>query len=196
MIRISLGRNTRVFFTSDTHFGHSKLLTFYKTPFSSIEERDNLIIKNWNSVIEKEDVVFHMGDFSVACPTKRLVSIIYSLNGRIYLCEGSHDKDSIREGRRIFSGISDTYYLKYCGAEIFMSHFNHKVWPKSHYNSWQIHGHSHNGLDLYNEKEGKILDACIDGSNYTPLSFEQVASIMSTRPNNFNYVESRIGGRI
>ena len=40
-----------VFFTSDTHFGHSKIIDYCKRPFSSIEEHDKTLIQNWNNVV-------------------------------------------------------------------------------------------------------------------------------------------------
>ena len=46
-----------IFFTSDTHFGHAKMLTFYnydgvrEKPFDTVEECDELMIENWNKVV-------------------------------------------------------------------------------------------------------------------------------------------------
>ena len=53
-----------IFFTSDTHFGHSKIIDYCKRPFSSIEEHDKTLIQNWNNVVGQDDTVFHLGDFA------------------------------------------------------------------------------------------------------------------------------------
>lgn len=53
------------FFIGDTHFGHKGIITFdavksYR-PFATIEERDEEIVKRWNSVVRKGDLVWHLG---------------------------------------------------------------------------------------------------------------------------------------
>lgn len=187
MRRLRFNSSDKLFFTADTHFGHSNIIRLANLPFTSIYEKDELQIENWNKVVPKNGVVIHAGDFALNCNSKRYSEILYRLNGGIYLCEGSHDNDAFGHPDRI-SCICDTYYITIGDIEIFVSHYNHKVWPKSHYGSWQIHGHSHGRLDSYNEKEGKILDAAVESNNYTPLSLDQVIDIMSTRPDNFNKV--------
>ncbi|MEY2701981.1 MAG: phage Bobb, partial [Bacteroidota bacterium] len=55
-----------IFFTSDTHFFHEKMIDYEKTSrsFSSVEEMDEILISNWNSKITDNDIVYHLGDFS------------------------------------------------------------------------------------------------------------------------------------
>lgn len=52
----------KLWFTSDTHFGHERTLELSKRPFGSVAEMDKQIINNWNSVISTEDIVYHLGD--------------------------------------------------------------------------------------------------------------------------------------
>ena len=55
-----------VWFTSDTHFCHEKILKYDNLPFENIEERDETLIKNWNEKVGKKDKVYHLGDFAFA----------------------------------------------------------------------------------------------------------------------------------
>ena len=51
------------FFTSDTHFGHANIIKYCNRPFSSLEEMNSTIIRNWNEMVKPEDTVFFLGDF-------------------------------------------------------------------------------------------------------------------------------------
>ena len=51
-----------IFFTSDTHLGHKNVLKHSNRPFPTIEEHDQTLISNWNSVVEKEDIVYFYGN--------------------------------------------------------------------------------------------------------------------------------------
>jgi calcineurin-like phosphoesterase family protein len=62
-----------------------------------------------------------------------------------------------------------------------------RTWHRSHYNSWQLYGHSHGTL----EPIGKQWDIGIDNNNYYPLSFEDIEMIMNRRPDNPNLVYRR-----
>ena len=54
---------SEIFFTSDLHFGHKNLLKFTKPrPFTTIEEHDQTIIDNWNSVVNQDDTVYVRND--------------------------------------------------------------------------------------------------------------------------------------
>ena len=52
------------------------------------------IIKRWNSVVSKNDIVYHLGDFAFG--NKNFIeSIVNQLNGKIYLILGNHDGTNI-----------------------------------------------------------------------------------------------------
>ena len=52
----------KFYFTSDTHFNHENIIKYCKRPFSSIDEHDEALIKNWNDVVPEDGIVFHLGD--------------------------------------------------------------------------------------------------------------------------------------
>ena len=79
-----------IYFTSDTHFNHSNILTYCSRPWKTVEEMNEGLIKNWNEVVKPEDVVYHLGDFAMG-NRKLIPDILARLNGRIVLVRGNHD---------------------------------------------------------------------------------------------------------
>jgi len=85
-----------VFFTSDTHFGHKNLLGMGKgRPFDTIEEHDEALIENWNRVVKPNDLVYHLGDISMANNPDKLREIFKRLNGNVHVILGNHDRSKV-----------------------------------------------------------------------------------------------------
>lgn len=76
-----------IFFTSDTHFGHSRTLEFSRRPFADVESMDAVLIANWNSVVKTGDTVYHLGDFG----SYDSLSYLSRLNGTVIFLPGNYD---------------------------------------------------------------------------------------------------------
>lgn len=79
---------SKIWFTADTHFGHQRTLELSKRPFKTEEEMDSTMIKNWNSVVGKDDTVYHLGDFGA-------YENINKLNGNISLILGNYERNDL-----------------------------------------------------------------------------------------------------
>jgi calcineurin-like phosphoesterase family protein len=182
---------TNAFFISDTHFWHNNVIKFDNRPFQSIEEMNEELILNWNSVVDNDSVVYFLGDFAFAGITK-ITEILNKLNGTIHVISGNHDNYKILTKTKRFASI-DSYceiYIPdkdaYEGMQmICMSHYPMVVWNKHHRGSWMLHGHCHQSL--INTEIGKLLyirkiyDVGVNGIGYTPQSYNQIKTIMSDR---------------
>lgn len=184
-----------IYFTSDTHFGHGNVIRYAHRPFSSTEEMDETMIRNWNERIGPEDDVYHLGDFAL-CDTRRIGSIIDRLMGRKHLIFGNHDR-TIRKDpglQRRFVWCKDMYELSVPDADahrdrqkIVLCHYAMRVWNASHYGSFQIHGHSHGTLsqDPYLLQIDVGVDAvasrCGEEHAYAPVSYDVIKKYMKTR---------------
>ncbi len=179
-----------MFFTADTHFGHANIIRYCKRPFANAGEMDEFIIGEWNKVVGKNDVIYHLGDFSRK--DRGLAEwILKRLNGRKFLCLGSHDKHMLKLAG-YFEEIRESFLLDIGKNQfVFLSHYLHKVWPRSHYGSWHLFGHSHGRMNNYARQEGKLLDVGVDNHDFKPWSLDEVAEVMATRPLNFNDLSRR-----
>jgi len=80
-----------IYFTSDTHYGHSNIIKYCNRPFIDVNEMNKELIENWNSVVDDNDDIYQLGDFSFGNPV-RYMSL---LNGNIISIRGNHDRDNI-----------------------------------------------------------------------------------------------------
>jgi calcineurin-like phosphoesterase family protein len=55
-----------IWFSSDTHYGHKRIIELAKRPFSSVEEMDEVMIERHNARVRPGDQFFHVGDFAFA----------------------------------------------------------------------------------------------------------------------------------
>lgn len=78
-----------IFFSSDHHFYHNNIIGFCNRPYSSVEEMNEKLIYNWNKVVSPDDVVYYIGDFSLAI--RPVETITMRLNGEKFLIPGNHD---------------------------------------------------------------------------------------------------------
>lgn len=160
-----------IFFTGDTHFKHGNIIKYCNRPFSSLEEHDETLIQNWNNVVKKEDIVYHLGDFCF----RDFNDYFYRLNGQIHFIEGNHDKETHKH-RDKFASYSKYKEIGVGDQKIVLCHYAFRIWNKSHYGSWNLYGHSHGSLS--DDPHARAIDVGVDCHNYTPIEYEQVKEIM------------------
>ena len=51
-----------IYFTSDLHLGHANIIRHCNRPFSSVEEMDETLIRNWAKRVKANDTVYVLGD--------------------------------------------------------------------------------------------------------------------------------------
>ena len=154
------------FFIADLHFGHKNIVKFEETrpyrPFDTIEEHDEELIKRWNSVVSKQDIVFVLGDFALSGNGVECAS---RLRGIKYLVMGNHDKCSTARYLKYFNKV---YGALSMGATI-LTHIpvHPSQFPRYSHN---IHGHlHHNTLD-----DPRYICVSAEQINLTPISIDEL----------------------
>ena len=176
-----------IYFTSDSHFGHSRIIGYTDRPFADVEEMNEKLIENWNSVVSPKDTIYHCGDFALSRP-EVAISIIARLNGRKHLIFGNHDK-SLRKNKEFLSYWESAQDLLESKIEdetakdnirrITLCHYAMRIWNKSHYGSYQLYGHSHGSLA--DDPHSLSLDVGVDCWDYKPVDFHTIRERMSKK---------------
>ena len=81
---------SKIWFCSDSHFNQQRTLEMSKRPFKDIKEMNRVLVNNWNSVVNKNDIVYHLGDFG-DYRTREF------LNGKIILIKGNYERSGFKE---------------------------------------------------------------------------------------------------
>ena len=150
------------FVCSDLHFSHKNMAI--KRGFKTIEEHDQLIIDNWNSVVKKNDIVYLLGDISME--KRAPYALLEKLHGIIYVTLGNHDR------------LQDTpYLLNYVNGV--SSCFEYKGYILTHIPihpsemdrfRGNIHGHLHDKIIL----DDRYINVSLERINYTPINLELI----------------------
>lgn len=176
---------SKLFFTSDHHFGHSNIIKFCERPFKDVEEMNAVLIQRWNEKIKPEDEVYHLGDFAMTKDKELVSNILDQLNGTKYLIVGNHEGSALQH-RKKFKWIKEYHELKVKDTDckngvqrIILFHYAMRVWRSSFRGTWHLYGHSHGSLP--NLEDQRSFDIGVDCHNFYPLSYEEVKAIMKTK---------------
>lgn len=176
------------FFASDHHFGHANILKFetYEgkplRQFSSVEEMDEHMIAQHNSVVKPSDTCWFQGDVVI---NRRFLSHVSRLNGRKRLILGNHD---IFKNKDYYNaGFEDLHSFKKFDGFV----CTHIPVHSDSLGRWgiNVHGHLHSnrvrlprGVDAktgeikYSDKiDPRYYCVCVEQlDNYTPISLEEL----------------------
>jgi len=183
-----------LFFTSDTHFGHNAILKHADRPFPDVKTHDEVLIKNWNSVVPPNGIVIHQGDFAMGLKSDKLKWILESLNGDIYLVKGNHEKDIMKKfwAREYFKDIQLRYEIEIYDENgkfknndgsfnsIVADHFPMLSWNKSFHGSYHTYGHSHNNTPDTHPRKTAYEVGC-DANDYHPISYFDLMDFFNSR---------------
>lgn len=165
------------FAIADLHLSHNNILRYANRPFSSIEEHDETLIDNWNSIVPKNGTVRIIGDFAWS----NHAHFLQRLNGHKILYVGSHDRMP-QEVLRNFTEVHPGGAMAYIGNhQFFCDHTCHRVWEKGHYGVGHLFGHSHGRLETYNMSLDVGVDSGLAYKKYFPIPLEDILIFMSLR---------------
>ena len=194
--------NKNIWFTSDTHYGHKNIVlaetewrdSLGNKPieslrdFASVEEMNNLMIENINNAVDKDDYLFHLGDWSFG-GVERIAEFRERIQCKnIVLLLGNHDhhiRNNTENVKDLFLEVSDYIELKVTSNnakshKLVLCHYPIVSWNKQYYGAMMIHGHQHKKGD---ERITQVdrMDVGICGSNgFRPYHLNEVIEELNT----------------
>jgi calcineurin-like phosphoesterase family protein len=180
-----------VFFTADEHYGHRNIIDYCKRPYQNVYDMQADLIARHNAKVAPGDLVYHLGDiFWRTISVYEASGILAKLHGNHYLIWGNHDEtaESLMKpgspafatyGAPKFVWAKDVALIKPRSQypSIWLSHYAHRTWPKSHKGSWHVYGHTHAVLPDYRRSH----DVGVDANDYAPVSLDELAALMNSK---------------
>jgi calcineurin-like phosphoesterase family protein len=183
---------TNTWFTSDTHFGHARIIELCNRPFKDVNHMNEIMIERWNNVVKPNDVVYHMGDVALGKIDESL-PLVGRLNGHKFLVPGNHDRifsgESEKKRERffpeymkVFQGILPESYSKWIDGPyiVAMSHFpyqgdsqeNDRHVDKRPVDNGLplIHGHIHEKRRI----DGRMFNVGVDVNDFRPVHIDTI----------------------
>lgn len=166
-----------IYYISDTHFGHEKIINMCNRPYNNIKDMNEDIIKRWNNKVKPEDDIYFLGDFAYKISNIDAISILKRLNGKKHFIKGNHDKESflntITENKLVeevnyYQEINDN------GRRVILFHYPIEDWNGQYHGSYHLFGHIHNNKNNYYRIIKNRFNVSIETVNYEPQTLDEI----------------------
>ena len=155
---------------------------FDNRPFQDIEEMHEGIRKRWNQEVAPKDDVYILGDliWNLRNSNRETAKeLLDSLNGKLHLILGNHDRGWIRscQMERFFESVNNLLYVADGKRQYTLCHYPMMSWPHI-MRCYMVFGHIHGNTDadywpLIQANE-RMLNAGVDVNHFEPVTFEEM----------------------
>ena len=173
-----------IYFTADPHFAHDKDFLYGPRGFTNIADHDACLIRNWNSIVNDDDVVYVLGDIMLK-DNEAGIECWNQLRGMKKVIWGNHDSTTKQE---LIAACPNTEVLGYATVikaeshNFFLSHYptltagfygeDHRIQNKL----INLCGHTHTKDRFIDMDKGIIYHCEFDCHGNFPVSIEEVIS--------------------
>jgi calcineurin-like phosphoesterase family protein len=162
-------------FIADLHFSHTNMAI--RRGFSTVEEHDEHIITKWNSVVNKRDITYILGDITMEKSTP--YHLLDRLNGIKKVILGNHDKPShIPELLKYVNSVGGM--VQYKG--VILTHCPIHPSELEYRFPFNVHGHIHDKQVMEMKDGFEVIDTryiCVscERVNYIPKTLDELKNI-------------------
>lgn len=199
-----------VWVTSDPHYNHKNICRGESEwqesnkekstrDFATVKDMNQALVNGINDYVKKEDILFCLGDWSFG-GIESIGDFRSKINCEIiHLIYGNHDHhledpykvvyqnlkskdlfESLQYVKTITVKLGDKKY------QIFMSHYAHLVWDKSHKGALHLFGHSHtsiNHLAVGRSQDCGVDNAFLKFGEYRPFNLAtEIIPVLLSKP--------------
>ena len=172
-----------IWFISDTHFCHDKEFCWKDRGYDSVDEMNKDYIDKWNSVVDEDDYIYHLGDLMLGDQDEGL-RCLAQLKGTIKVIIGNHDtKNKVRKYLSLDNIESAAYadLIKINHYRFYLSHYPCMMGDASDQKRlWNLSGHIHT-TDKFLNADHKVYNVCVDAHNGFPVFFGRVIKDIEER---------------
>ena len=144
---------------------------FKTRPFSTVEEMDEALMDNWNSVVKPGDKVYHLGDVTFGNKENYIKNIHKRLNGKKRLIVGNHD--DVKFLAPYFEKVMLWRMFPDWGLLLTHVPVHPSTLGEGRFDEKRminVHGHIHQNPS----PEGPYKCVCVEQINYTPINIEEL----------------------
>ncbi len=179
------------FYTSDTHFGHGRIIEHCRRPFAHADQMDEALIRNWNEVVSHGDVVWHLGDFALERDPDRVQSTFHRLNGTKHLVVGNHDEGVEAILTLPWASVGRLVRVEDEGRGVALCHYPMRTWFDARGGDPLLFGHLHGRL----RGTSSSVDVGVDAWGFRPVTLAQARDRMRGLPPDPDFERGRLKGR-
>lgn len=172
---------SRIYLTSDFHFGHDKDFLYGPRGFDNIYDHDKCIIQLWNEIVNDDDLVYVLGDLMLK-DNEYGTKCFNQLKGFKEIIIGNHDTNNRLAFYPHLRGVIDVKYadvFKYGQYSFYVSHYptitsSHDYPKPLNHRMLNLCGHTHTNDKFTDWDKGFIYHCELDAHCMKPISIEQI----------------------
>lgn len=154
-----------VLFCSDYHLGHGNIIK-YREEFTSHDEMQSKLKKNWHKKVTKRDIVFCLGDMLISKEAIQEFKTWTAFKKVLILGNHCTERNNITVSDLLEAFDEIHGVLKY--KEFWLTHT--PIHPAELRGKINIHGHVHN----HSIDDNRYINACPEVNDYSPISLHDV----------------------
>ena len=167
------------FYIADTHFGHENIIRLSGRPFTSLDEMNDTLLRNWNARVKNSDDIYIIGDLWYRGVYEDALQTVKQLKGKKHLIIGNHDRKYLKNAEYAdqFAETADILDLPYENKRLILCHYPLAEWNAFFRGSYHVYGHIHNDRGAafqYMKTLDRALNAGVDINYFIPVTLDEL----------------------